>query len=65
MNQVFSGRGLLETLSAIEALSLLETEEVGHLRDAYLFLRGLENLLQRWATSKPRPYLTTSKSNYS
>ncbi|MFS1977059.1 bifunctional [glutamate--ammonia ligase]-adenylyl-L-tyrosine phosphorylase/[glutamate--ammonia-ligase] adenylyltransferase [Vibrio splendidus] len=40
------GRGLLETLSAIESLNLLETKEVGHLREAYLFLRRLENLLQ-------------------
>ncbi|MEZ9288714.1 bifunctional [glutamate--ammonia ligase]-adenylyl-L-tyrosine phosphorylase/[glutamate--ammonia-ligase] adenylyltransferase [Vibrio lentus] len=40
------GRGLLETLSAIDDLNLLESEEVGHLRDAYLFLRRLENLLQ-------------------
>ncbi|WP_299127015.1 bifunctional [glutamate--ammonia ligase]-adenylyl-L-tyrosine phosphorylase/[glutamate--ammonia-ligase] adenylyltransferase [uncultured Vibrio sp.] len=43
------GRGLLETLTAIESLHLLESEEVGHLRDAYLFLRRLENLLQAMA----------------
>mgnify|MGYP001055083856 CR=1 FL=1 len=43
------GRGLLETLSAIESLNLLEAQEVGHLREAYLFLRRLENLLQAMA----------------
>ncbi|WP_299685281.1 bifunctional [glutamate--ammonia ligase]-adenylyl-L-tyrosine phosphorylase/[glutamate--ammonia-ligase] adenylyltransferase [uncultured Vibrio sp.] len=43
------GRGLLETLDAIESLHLLEGEEVGHLREAYLFLRRLENLLQAMA----------------
>lgn len=36
----------MKTLSAIDDLNLLESEEVGHLRDAYLFLRRLENLLQ-------------------
>ena len=40
------GRGLLETLSAIETLGLLESKEVEHLSSAYLFLRRLENLLQ-------------------
>ncbi|WP_146490512.1 bifunctional [glutamate--ammonia ligase]-adenylyl-L-tyrosine phosphorylase/[glutamate--ammonia-ligase] adenylyltransferase [Vibrio sp. T20] len=43
------GRGLLETLSAIESLHLLESQEVRHLREAYLFLRRLENLLQAMA----------------
>ncbi|MCL9775041.1 bifunctional [glutamate--ammonia ligase]-adenylyl-L-tyrosine phosphorylase/[glutamate--ammonia-ligase] adenylyltransferase [Vibrio methylphosphonaticus] len=40
------GRGLLETLDAIEALKLLEQREVTHLREAYCFLRRQENLLQ-------------------
>ncbi|OEF25479.1 bifunctional [glutamate--ammonia ligase]-adenylyl-L-tyrosine phosphorylase/[glutamate--ammonia-ligase] adenylyltransferase [Vibrio rumoiensis] len=40
------GRGLLETLQAINDLTLLESEEVDTLRQAYLFLRKLENLLQ-------------------
>ncbi|MCL9781503.1 bifunctional [glutamate--ammonia ligase]-adenylyl-L-tyrosine phosphorylase/[glutamate--ammonia-ligase] adenylyltransferase [Vibrio sp. S4M6] len=39
-------RGLLETLDAIESLSLLEQGEASSLRQAYLFLRRLENLLQ-------------------
>ncbi|MYM60903.1 bifunctional [glutamate--ammonia ligase]-adenylyl-L-tyrosine phosphorylase/[glutamate--ammonia-ligase] adenylyltransferase [Vibrio sp. OCN044] len=39
-------RGLLKTLSAIETLELLTTEEVASLRHAYRFLRRLENLLQ-------------------
>ncbi|WP_070972398.1 bifunctional [glutamate--ammonia ligase]-adenylyl-L-tyrosine phosphorylase/[glutamate--ammonia-ligase] adenylyltransferase [Vibrio sonorensis] len=42
-------RGLLETLDAIESLELLESEETEHLRQAYLFLRRLENLLQALA----------------
>lgn len=42
-------RGLLETLTAIEELALLQPEEVGHLRKAYHFLRRLENLLQAMA----------------
>ncbi|MGF1752893.1 bifunctional [glutamate--ammonia ligase]-adenylyl-L-tyrosine phosphorylase/[glutamate--ammonia-ligase] adenylyltransferase [Vibrio makurazakiensis] len=40
------GRGLQETLSAIDTLKLLESDEVGHLQSAYRFLRRLENLLQ-------------------
>lgn len=43
------GRGLLETLSAVETLKLLEADEVGNLQNAYLFLRRLENLLQAMA----------------
>ncbi|WP_394248834.1 bifunctional [glutamate--ammonia ligase]-adenylyl-L-tyrosine phosphorylase/[glutamate--ammonia-ligase] adenylyltransferase [Vibrio profundi] len=43
------GRGLLETLSAVETLKLLETDEVANLHNAYLFLRRLENLLQAMA----------------
>ena len=39
-------RGLLETVDAIEELALLEPIEVSKLRDGYLFLRRLENLLQ-------------------
>lgn len=40
------GRGLLSTLEAIEVLHLLPEGDAGRLRDAYLFLRRLENLLQ-------------------
>lgn len=40
------GRGLLETLNAIDELRLLESGEVVHLTEAYHFLRRLENLLQ-------------------
>ncbi len=40
------GRGLLETLEAIEAKTLLSGDEVEHLRKGYIFLRKLENLLQ-------------------
>lgn len=43
------GRGLLETLDAIDTLSLLESENVQQLRSAYCFLRQLENLLQAMA----------------
>lgn len=39
-------RSLLPTLQAIGELALLMPEQVDHLRDAYLFLRRLENLLQ-------------------
>ena len=39
-------RGLLETLDAIEHLELLAKEEASALRDAYCFLRRVENLLQ-------------------
>ncbi|MDR7344757.1 glutamate-ammonia-ligase adenylyltransferase [Pantoea alhagi] len=39
-------RALLPTLSAIEALHLLSPPQVSALREAYLFLRRLENLLQ-------------------
>lgn len=42
-------RGLLETLVAIEELALLKPQEVADLRQAYLFLRRLENLLQAMA----------------
>ena len=42
-------RGLLNTLEAIDGLKLLESGEVAHLREAYLFLRRLENLLQAMA----------------
>jgi len=40
------GRALLPTLEAIDALHLLPEGEAQLLRDAYLFLRRLENLLQ-------------------
>lgn len=40
------GRGLLETLTAIDELGLLESHEVATLIESYLFLRRLENLLQ-------------------
>ncbi|MRS14376.1 bifunctional [glutamate--ammonia ligase]-adenylyl-L-tyrosine phosphorylase/[glutamate--ammonia-ligase] adenylyltransferase [Enterobacteriaceae bacterium RIT691] len=40
------GRSLLPTLEAIEALHLLPVDEATQLREAYLFLRRLENLLQ-------------------
>ncbi|MBD1574211.1 bifunctional [glutamate--ammonia ligase]-adenylyl-L-tyrosine phosphorylase/[glutamate--ammonia-ligase] adenylyltransferase [Vibrio sp. S17_S38] len=40
------GRGLLETLVAIDDLHLLEPGEVESLRQSYLFLRRLENLIQ-------------------
>jgi glutamate-ammonia-ligase adenylyltransferase len=43
------GRGLLETLDAIETLKLLELSEVDQLRDGYCFLRRQENLLQAMA----------------
>ncbi|GMQ45427.1 bifunctional [glutamate--ammonia ligase]-adenylyl-L-tyrosine phosphorylase/[glutamate--ammonia-ligase] adenylyltransferase [Vibrio sp. 10N] len=43
------GRGLLETLEAIETLKLLEVDEVNQLRDGYRFLRRQENLLQAMA----------------
>jgi len=39
-------RSLLPTLSAIGELGLLTAEQVATLREAYLFLRRLENLLQ-------------------
>lgn len=39
-------RSLLPTLEAIKNLALLPAEQVDALRDAYLFLRRLENLLQ-------------------
>lgn len=39
-------RALLPTLSAIEALNLLSATDAQALREAYLFLRRLENLLQ-------------------
>jgi glutamate-ammonia-ligase adenylyltransferase len=39
-------RGLLETVDSIEALSLLNAKDVDTLRQGYLFLRRLENLLQ-------------------
>ncbi|PMH39816.1 bifunctional glutamine synthetase adenylyltransferase/deadenyltransferase [Vibrio sp. 10N.286.49.B3] len=40
------GRGLLETLDAIDDMQLLSTPEVDNLRTAYRYLRRLENLLQ-------------------
>lgn len=43
------GRGLLDTLQAIETLQLLPAESVDDLRQSYLFLRRLENLLQAMA----------------
>ena len=49
VNQALRDRGLLNTLEAIDSLKLLESGEVAHLRDAYLFLRRLENLLQAMA----------------
>ena len=39
-------RSLLPTLSAIDGLHLLPEGDAGRLREAYLFLRRLENLLQ-------------------
>ncbi|TPE14206.1 bifunctional [glutamate--ammonia ligase]-adenylyl-L-tyrosine phosphorylase/[glutamate--ammonia-ligase] adenylyltransferase [Pantoea vagans] len=39
-------RALLPTLEAIKTLALLPAEQVDALREAYLFLRRLENLLQ-------------------
>lgn len=39
-------RSLLPTLTAIEALNLLSEHDAQALREAYLFLRRLENLLQ-------------------
>ncbi|QCP60914.1 bifunctional [glutamate--ammonia ligase]-adenylyl-L-tyrosine phosphorylase/[glutamate--ammonia-ligase] adenylyltransferase [Pantoea sp. SO10] len=39
-------RSLLPTLKAIGELALLSQKQVDHLREAYLFLRRLENLLQ-------------------
>ncbi|EOU9510386.1 bifunctional [glutamate--ammonia ligase]-adenylyl-L-tyrosine phosphorylase/[glutamate--ammonia-ligase] adenylyltransferase [Cronobacter dublinensis] len=39
-------RSLLPTLTAIEQLHLLSPDDAACLRDAYLFLRRLENLLQ-------------------
>lgn len=39
-------RGLLQTLDAIEELEQLSANETDHLRNAYKFLRRLENLLQ-------------------
>ncbi|USD60838.1 bifunctional [glutamate--ammonia ligase]-adenylyl-L-tyrosine phosphorylase/[glutamate--ammonia-ligase] adenylyltransferase [Vibrio sp. SCSIO 43140] len=43
------GRGLLETLEAINTLKLLDAKEVEHLQQAYRFLRRQENLLQAMA----------------
>lgn len=43
------GRGLLETLTAIEELGQLESTEVEQLRSGYLFLRKMENLIQALA----------------
>lgn len=40
------GRGLLETLAAIDELRLLADDEITQLTEAYHFLRRLENLLQ-------------------
>ncbi|KAA5966207.1 MULTISPECIES: bifunctional [glutamate--ammonia ligase]-adenylyl-L-tyrosine phosphorylase/[glutamate--ammonia-ligase] adenylyltransferase [unclassified Pantoea] len=42
-------RALLPTLEAIKTLALLPAEQVDALREAYLFLRRLENLLQSLA----------------
>ena len=39
-------RSLLPTLTAIEELHLLSEQDAGALREAYLYLRRLENLLQ-------------------
>ncbi|MDX8000077.1 bifunctional [glutamate--ammonia ligase]-adenylyl-L-tyrosine phosphorylase/[glutamate--ammonia-ligase] adenylyltransferase [Xenorhabdus sp. Reich] len=39
-------RSLLPTLEAIEALTLLTQEQVKQLKESYVFLRRLENLLQ-------------------
>ncbi|MDN2482029.1 bifunctional [glutamate--ammonia ligase]-adenylyl-L-tyrosine phosphorylase/[glutamate--ammonia-ligase] adenylyltransferase [Vibrio agarivorans] len=43
------GRGLLETLQAIDELDLLQCGEVAELQQAYAYLRRLENLLQAMA----------------
>ncbi|KJG52810.1 bifunctional [glutamate--ammonia ligase]-adenylyl-L-tyrosine phosphorylase/[glutamate--ammonia-ligase] adenylyltransferase [Photobacterium angustum] len=40
------GRGLLPTLSAMNELGLLPSQDVAVLQDGYCFLRRLENLLQ-------------------
>ncbi|RJX70481.1 bifunctional [glutamate--ammonia ligase]-adenylyl-L-tyrosine phosphorylase/[glutamate--ammonia-ligase] adenylyltransferase [Vibrio sinensis] len=42
-------RGLLETLDAIQELELLGVSDTHNLRDAYKFLRRLENILQALA----------------
>ncbi|NVD07474.1 bifunctional [glutamate--ammonia ligase]-adenylyl-L-tyrosine phosphorylase/[glutamate--ammonia-ligase] adenylyltransferase [Vibrio sp. JPW-9-11-11] len=42
-------RGLLITIDAIEELEQLTSQETAHLREAYKFLRRLENLLQAMA----------------
>ncbi len=42
-------RGLLETLTAIGQLQLLQPEEVSQLQVAYCYLRRMENLLQAMA----------------
>ncbi|MEL7292139.1 MAG: bifunctional [glutamate--ammonia ligase]-adenylyl-L-tyrosine phosphorylase/[glutamate--ammonia-ligase] adenylyltransferase [Pseudomonadota bacterium] len=42
-------RGLLVTIDAIEELEQLTPQETTHLREAYKFLRRLENLLQAMA----------------
>ncbi len=43
------GRGLLQTLQAIDELNLLDSEDVTQLHSAYCFLRKLENLMQAMA----------------
>ncbi|MDV7104538.1 bifunctional [glutamate--ammonia ligase]-adenylyl-L-tyrosine phosphorylase/[glutamate--ammonia-ligase] adenylyltransferase [Vibrio sp. TH_r3] len=43
------GRGLLETLTAVKELELLDKADVEQLEDAYCFLRKQENLLQAMA----------------
>lgn len=43
------GRGLLQTLKAIDELNLLDSEDVAQLHTAYCFLRKLENLMQAMA----------------
>lgn len=46
VNLLWQSRSLLPTLSAIEQLHLLPEGDAQTLRDSYLFLRRLENLLQ-------------------
>lgn len=47
-------RALMPTLSAIQELALLPTEQVDTLRNAYRFLRRLENLLQSLADEQTK-----------
>lgn len=44
--RTLQSRALLPTLQAVGELNLLNPTQISHLREAYLFLRRLENLLQ-------------------